>query len=64
MYCTIHVMDQIWISHLSKNLTNKSCHMYHENKHCHLVCIHLRIKHLGNYPIFLHSSTNQKVPPH
>ena len=26
-------LDQIRISHLSKNVTIKSCHIYHENKH-------------------------------
>ena len=26
-------LDQIWISHLSKNVSIKSCHIYHENKH-------------------------------
>ena len=32
-------LDQIWISHLSKNVTIKSCHNYHENKHGQLFWI-------------------------
>ena len=26
-------LDRIWISHLSKNVNIKSCHIYHENNH-------------------------------
>ena len=29
----------MWISHLSKNVTIKSCHNYHENKHGQLFWI-------------------------
>ena len=32
-------MDQIWISHLSKNVTIKPCYVYHENKHGQLIWI-------------------------
>ena len=32
-------LDQIWISHLSKNVTIKNCHIYHENKHGQLFWI-------------------------
>ena len=32
-------LDQMWISHLSKNVTIKSCHNYHENKHGQLFWI-------------------------
>ena len=32
-------LDQMWTSHLSKNVTIKSCHNYHENKHGQLFWI-------------------------
>ena len=30
-------LDQIWISHLSKIVTIKSCHIYHVEKNCHYI---------------------------
>ena len=32
-------LDQIWISHLSKNVNLKRCHIYHEYKHGQLFWI-------------------------